>query len=63
MQNADLSDALMDRAVIVEANLRGAILERAVLTRSDLKDAGARRWRGWLLPWQGGQWRGPGSSS
>lgn len=26
-ENADLSDALMDRAVIVEANLKGAILQ------------------------------------
>lgn len=27
MENADLSDALMDRAVIVDSNLRGAILQ------------------------------------
>jgi hypothetical protein len=33
---ADLSDALMDRAVIVDANLRNALLQRVVLTRSDL---------------------------
>jgi uncharacterized protein YjbI with pentapeptide repeats len=26
-ENADLSDALMDRAVIVDSNLRGAILQ------------------------------------
>jgi uncharacterized protein YjbI with pentapeptide repeats len=38
-EGADLSDVLMDRAVIVEANLRNAILQRAVLTRSDLGQA------------------------
>lgn len=38
-EGADLSDTLMDRAVVVEANLRNAILQRAVLTRSDLRDA------------------------
>jgi uncharacterized protein YjbI with pentapeptide repeats len=27
MENADLSDALMDRSVIVDANLRNAILQ------------------------------------
>lgn len=26
-ENADLSDTLMDRSVIVEANLRGAVLQ------------------------------------
>ena len=39
MENADLSDALMDRAVIVDANLRNAILQRTILTRSDLTNA------------------------
>ena len=34
-ENADLSDTLMDRAVIVDANLRNAVLQRAVFTRSD----------------------------
>ncbi len=38
-EGADLSDVLMDRAVIVEANLKNAILQRAVLTRSDLGQA------------------------
>lgn len=38
-EGADLSDALMDRAVIVEANLRNTILQRVVLTRSDLGKA------------------------
>ena len=33
MQNADLSDALMDRAVINQANLKNAILERVIFTR------------------------------
>lgn len=36
---ADLSDVLMDRAVLNEANLTDAILERAIFTRSDLSDA------------------------
>lgn len=27
LENADLSDALMDRAVIVQANLKGAVLQ------------------------------------
>ena len=34
-ENADLSDTLMDRAVIVDANLRNAVLQRGVFTRSD----------------------------
>lgn len=38
-EGADLSDALMDRAVIVEANLKNAILQRAVFTRSDFAGA------------------------
>jgi hypothetical protein len=38
-ENADLSDVLMDRAVINEANLKNAVLQRAILTRSDLGDA------------------------
>ena len=33
LQNADLSDALMDRAVINQANLKNAILERVIFTR------------------------------
>jgi Pentapeptide repeats (8 copies) len=33
LQNANLSDVLMDRAVINEANLRNANFQRAVLTR------------------------------
>jgi len=36
---ADLSDTLMDRAVLNEANLTNTILQRVVLTRSDLKGA------------------------
>lgn len=39
MQEANLSDVLMDRAVMNEANLRNAILQRAVFTRSDLGGA------------------------
>lgn len=39
MQGANLSDVLMDRAVMNEANLKDAILERAVFTRSDLTGA------------------------
>ena len=38
-QNANLSDVLMDRAVINEANLRNANLSRAIFTRSDLTGA------------------------
>jgi len=38
-EGADLSDALMDRAVIVDANLKNAILQRAVFTRSDFAGA------------------------
>jgi hypothetical protein len=34
--NANLSDTLADRAVLVESNFDGAVLARAVLTRSDL---------------------------
>lgn len=34
--NANLSDTLADRAVLVESNFDGAILARSVLTRSDL---------------------------
>lgn len=33
LQNANLSDVLMDRAVLNEANLRNANFQRAVLTR------------------------------
>ena len=36
---ADLSDALMDRMVLVKANLSQAILSRVVLTSSDLEGA------------------------
>jgi uncharacterized protein YjbI with pentapeptide repeats len=32
-ENADLSDVLMDRAVMNEANLTNAVLQRAVFTR------------------------------
>lgn len=39
MQDANLSDVLMDRAVMNEANLKNAILQRAVFTRSDLGGA------------------------
>ncbi|KAF8065811.1 TL20.3 [Scenedesmus sp. PABB004] len=38
-EGANLSDVLMDRAVMNEAVLRNAILERAVFTRSDLGGA------------------------
>lgn len=38
-QNADISDMLMDRAVLNEANLKNANLQRTVLTRSDLTGA------------------------
>lgn len=38
-EDANLSDVLMDRAVMNEANLKNAILERAVFTRSDLGGA------------------------
>eukprot|EP00249_Psilotum_nudum_P012031 c23542_g1_i1 orf=475-1329(-) len=38
-ENSDLSDTLMDRMVLNEANLTNAILVRAVLTRSDLGNA------------------------
>ena len=33
-EGADLSDVLMDRAVLNEANMRGAVLQRAVFTVS-----------------------------
>ena len=36
---ADMSDALMDRAVLVKANFTNAILNRVVLTSSDLEGA------------------------
>ena len=36
---ADLSDALMDRAVLVKADFTNAILNRVVLTSSDLEGA------------------------
>lgn len=39
MQGADLSDVLMDRAVINGANLKQANLSRAVFTRSDFGGA------------------------
>jgi uncharacterized protein YjbI with pentapeptide repeats len=39
LQGANLSDVLMDRAVMNEANLKDAVLERAVFTRSDLGGA------------------------
>lgn len=39
LQEANLSDVLMDRAVMNEANLKNAILERTVFTRSDLGGA------------------------
>eukprot|EP00878_Enallax_costatus_P019382 GHUV01020447.1.p4 GENE.GHUV01020447.1~~GHUV01020447.1.p4 ORF type:complete len:100 (-),score=26.00 GHUV01020447.1:450-749(-) len=39
LQEANLSDVLMDRAVMNEANLKSAILQRAVFTRSDLGGA------------------------
>ena len=51
MENADLSDALMDRAVIVDANLRNAILQRTILTRSDLTNADIY---GAVCAWAGG---------
>jgi hypothetical protein len=38
-ENADISDMLMDRAVLNEANLKNANLQRTVLTRSDLTGA------------------------
>ncbi|GBF91006.1 hypothetical protein Rsub_03861 [Raphidocelis subcapitata] len=38
-EGANLSDVLMDRAVLNEANLKNAILQRAVFTRSDLGGA------------------------
>lgn len=38
-EGADLSDVLMDRAVLVEANLKDAVLQRAVFTRSDFNGA------------------------
>lgn len=38
-EGADLSDALMDRAVLVKANLKDANLSRVVFTSSDLADA------------------------
>jgi len=38
-EGADLSDTLMDRAVLNEANLRNAILMRGVFTRSDFGSA------------------------
>lgn len=38
-EEANLSDVLMDRAVMNEANLKNAILQRAVFTRSDLGGA------------------------
>eukprot|EP00775_Hariotina_reticulata_P002245 gene2245-2557_t len=38
-EEANLSDVLMDRAVMNEANLKNAVLERAVFTRSDLTGA------------------------
>ncbi|RVX15698.1 Thylakoid lumenal protein TL20.3, chloroplastic [Vitis vinifera] len=36
LTGADLSDTLMDRMVLNEANLTNAVLARTVLTRSDL---------------------------
>ncbi|EOA37792.1 hypothetical protein CARUB_v10012683mg [Capsella rubella] len=39
MAGADLSDTLMDRMVLNEANLTNAVLVRSVLTRSDLGGA------------------------
>ena len=44
-ENADLSDALMDRAVIVEANLRGAVLQvggARIMERLPLSASGCR---------------------
>ncbi|XBI47794.1 hypothetical protein VPH35_111661 [Triticum aestivum] len=38
-KSADLSDTLMDRMVLNEANLTNAVLSRTVLTRSDLGGA------------------------
>ncbi|CAN1834314.1 Thylakoid lumenal protein TL20.3, chloroplastic [Linum perenne] len=38
-KGADLSDTLMDRMVLNEANLKDAVLVRSVLTRSDLGGA------------------------
>lgn len=38
-EGANLSDVLMDRAVLNEANLKDAVLQRAVFTRSDLGGA------------------------
>ncbi|CAI0413694.1 unnamed protein product [Linum tenue] len=38
-EGADLSDTLMDRMVLNEANLTNAVLVRTVLTRSDLGGA------------------------
>ncbi len=32
-QEANLSDVLMDRAVMVDSNLRNAVLQRAIFTR------------------------------
>ena len=42
-ENANLSDVLMDRAVLNEANLKNANLQRTVLTRSDLSGARVMR--------------------
>jgi uncharacterized protein YjbI with pentapeptide repeats len=38
-EDANLSDVLMDRAVMNEANLKNAVLQRAIFTRSDLTGA------------------------
>lgn len=39
VQDANLSDVLMDRSVMNDANLKNAILQRTVFTRSDLTGA------------------------
>jgi len=50
-QNANLSDVLMDRAVLNEANLRNANLQRTIFTRCCLPPCslGARMRRLWRL--------------
>jgi uncharacterized protein YjbI with pentapeptide repeats len=39
LENADASDALADRAVFVDANLRNSVWQRVVFTRSDFTGA------------------------
>lgn len=63
-ENADLSDALMDRAVIVEANLKGAILQvpgrPARCGRSAVPAECCVRWLGCAAARQAGQARAAG---